>query len=297
MDKKAMRSHLLLLLTALIWGAGYVAQRLGLNHLGSFAFNGLRSLVGAAAVMPVALMSWRRDENASRERNPLIKGGLLCGLVLCAASNLQQAGLVYTSVGKAGFISALYILFVPLIGLAFGRKVTKLFVVAVAIAMAGMFMLTMEGAESVSKGDLLVLGATIMFAVHIMIIDHYSPMVNGSMMAMIQFGVSGTLSVIIAHLVGERITLDAVHGALMPMLYSGVCSCGIGYTLQIIAQKDVNPVVASLVLSLEAVFAALAGWALLGESLTGRELTGCALVFSAVILAQLPDKKLAPATT
>ena len=291
MDKRAIRGNLLLLLTALIWGVAFVAQRVGLDHLGSFSFNGLRTLVGAFAVMPVALMTRRRDAGQKPgDRRTLIVGGIVCGLVLCIASNLQQAGLIYTSVGKAGFITALYILFVPLIGLVFGRKVTRLFVLAVLVAIGGMFLLTMKGAEPVSRGDLLVLASAAMFAVHIMVIDYYSPRVDGAMIAMIQFFVAGGLSVVIAVLSGELITVQAVRGAMVPMLYSGILSCGVGYTLQIVAQKDVNPVVASLVMSLESVFAALAGWALLHQSLTARELLGCVLVFVAIILAQLPDR-------
>ena len=276
MDKRTIRGNLLLLLTAFIWGVAFVAQRVGLDHLGSFSFNGLRTLVGAFAVMPVALMTRKRDvSDRPGDKRTLIVGGIVCGVVLCIASNLQQAGLLYTSVGKAGFITALYILFVPLIGLVFGRKVTRLFVFAVAVAVGGMFLLTMKGAEAVSRGDLLVLASAAMFAVHIMVIDYYSPKVDGAMMAMVT---------------GESITMDGVRGAMVPMLYSGILSCGVGYTLQIVAQKDVNPVVASLVMSLESVFAALAGWALLNQSLTARELMGCVLVFVAIILAQLPDR-------
>lgn len=286
MKGKALRGNLLLILTAMIWGVAFVAQRMGLDHLGSFSFNGLRTLVGALAVMPVALWSRGREGGAKGDKRTLIIGGVICGAVLCAASNLQQAGLLYTTVGKAGFITALYILIVPLIGLCLGKKVSKWFWVAVAVAVAGMFLLTMRGAEAVSKGDLLVLASALMFAAHIMVIDYFSPKADGVMMSMIQFLVSGTLSVAIALLTGERIAWSAVQGALMPMLYSGVMSCGIGYTLQIVAQKDVNPVVASLLMSLESVFAALAGWALLGQAMSGRELIGCGLVFAAIILAQ-----------
>ncbi len=286
MKGKALRGNLLLMLTALIWGVAFVAQRMGLDHLGSFSFNGLRTLVGALAVLPVALWNRRRVGGATGDMRSLLIGGAICGAVLCVASNLQQAGLLYTTVGKAGFITALYILIVPLIGLCLGKKVSKWFWVAVAVAVLGMFLLTMRGAEAVSVGDLLVLASAGMFAVHIMVIDYFSPKVDGVMMAMIQFLVSGALSLALAHFTGEVISWPAVQGALAPMLYSGLLSCGGGYTLQIIAQKDVNPVVASLLMSLESVFAALAGWALLGQAMTGRELFGCGLVFAAIVLAQ-----------
>ncbi len=286
MKGKAVRGNLLLILTALIWGIAFVAQRMGLDHLGSFSFNGMRTLLGAFAVMPVALWSGKRENASKSDKRTLVIGGIACGAVLCMASNLQQAGLLYTSVGKAGFITALYILIVPLIGLLMGKRVTKLFWIAVTVAVMGMFLLTMRGAEPVSLGDLLVLASACLFAVHIMVIDHYSPKVDATMLSMIQFFVSGVLSIAVALMTGEVFNWTAVKGAMVPMLYSGILSCGVGYTLQIIAQKDVNPVVASLLMSLESVFAALAGWAILGQAMTGRELFGCGLVFAAIMLAQ-----------
>lgn len=282
---------MLLLFTALIWGSAFVAQRMGLDHLGSLSFNGFRMMIGTAAVLPIALLRRKRGlAKATGWRLTLISGGV-CGVVLFAASNLQQSGILYTSVGKAGFITALYILFVPLIGFFFRRKVSRLYLFAVAVAILGMFLLTMQSTESASRGDLLVLASALVYAVHILVIDHYSPLVDGAMMATVQFALCGVLSLAAALIVGEPIELEAVRGALQPMLYSGLLSCGVGYTLQIVAQKDVNPVVASLLMSLESVFAALAGWLVLGQSLTGRELIGCGLVFAAIVLAQMPQKQ------
>ena len=292
MTPKEIRGNLLLLLTALIWGSAFVAQSVGLDHLGAFSFNGLRTLLGAFAVMPVALMMQRRQATSGSLKTSLV-GGAVCGLILFAASNLQQWGLVETSVGKAGFITALYILFVPLMGLTVGRKVTKLFVAAVGVAIAGMFLLTMRSGEGMAlgRGDLLVLMSAVIFAGHILAIDHYSPGANGAMMSMAQFFVSGALSLVAALVTGEQIHGAALMGAAGPILYSGILSCGVAYTLQIVAQKDVSPVVASLLMSLESVFAALCGWLVLKEALSPRELAGCALVFASVILAQWPSAK------
>ena len=289
-----MRGNLLLLLAALLWGSAFVAQRLGLDHMGSFAFNGVRTLVGALAIFPVSIGSRKRAGIKGIPKMTLV-GGVVCGLVVCVASNLQQAGIAHTSVSKAGFITALYILFVPLIGLLLGKHVSKHFWIAVGIAMVGMYFLTSAGQNhegfSLSKGDFLVLLSAIMFAVHIMVIDHYSPMADGPTMALLQFLVSGTISVIVALCVGESVGPTAIKGAIGAILYSGILSCGAGYTLQIVAQKDVNPVIGSLLMSLESVFAALAGWLVLHEQSTGMQVLGCALVFAAIIMAQLPGRK------
>lgn len=291
MNARELRGNLLLLLTALIWGLAFVAQKLGMEHLGSFSFNAIRTLIGALALLPIAARRRAGDrKSGDGDRRTLIVGGALCGLALFVASNLQQAGLQYTTVGKAGFITALYILIVPLLGLLMGKRVRALFWVAVGLALVGMYLLTMSGSLSISRGDLLVTLSAIGFSVHILVIDHFSPKADGVRMATIQFFVCGLLSMV-PMLLWERPSLAAVGASWAPLLYSGMLSCGVGYTLQILAQRDVKPVVASLLMSLESVFAALAGWLVLGQRLSARELAGCALVFAAILLAQLPQKR------
>ena len=292
MTPRAMRGNLLLILTALIWGSAFVAQSLGLEHLGAFSFNGIRTLIGGVAVMPVALIVHRRQRGSQgRNLRQSLVGGAVCGCVLFVASNLQQWGLADTTVGKAGFITALYILFVPLIGLVLGKRVTRLFFAAVGVAVIGMFLLTMQGAAQISRGDMLVLLSAVSFAVHIIVIDHYSPGANGVMLAMMQFFVCGSLSLAAALCIGERIDAESLQGAMGAILYSGLLSCAVAYTLQIIAQRDVDPVVASLLMSLESVFAALCGWLVMGERLAPKEIAGCVLVFAAVIMAQWPQRQ------
>jgi len=210
--------------------------------------------------------------------------------VLFVASNLQQAGIAHTTVGKAGFITMLYVVIVPILGLLLGKKVRALFWAAVAAAAGGMYLLTMNEAFTISMGDGLVLLSALGFSAHILVIDYFSPRADGLLMALIQFTVCGLLSAV-PMLIFERPALSDVAAAWMPLLYAGALSCGAGYTLQIVAQKHVNPVVASLLMSLESVFAALAGWLLLSQALSPRELAGCALVFAAVILAQLPGRR------
>lgn len=292
MNKQALKGELLLVLTALIWGVAFVAQSEGMRFLGPFSFNAIRTAIGCVTLAPLALFS-ARNRDASKQgggRKALLIGGLCCGLCLCAASNLQQVGIAHTTVGKAGFITALYILIVPLLGLLMGKKLRALFFAAVGIATLGMYLLTMQGALALAHGDMLVLLSALVFACHILVIDHFSPKCDPLWLSLTQFAVSGALTLILA-LALERITWTAIRGALVPLLYAGVLSTGAGYTLQVVAQKHVNPVLASLTMSLESVFAALSGWLILGQSMTPRQLLGSALVFVAIVLAQLPDRR------
>ena len=206
------------------------------------------------------------------------------------ASSLQQMGIQYTSVGKAGFITALYIVIVPLLGLLFKRRVSGLIWVAVVIAVGGMYLLCITEGFSVGKGDLLVMASAFCFSAHILIIDYFSPKADGVKMSCIQFLVCGLLCAV-PMLIMERPSLPQILAAWMPLIYAGVFSCGVGYTLQIVGQRHIDPTIASLILSLESVISVLAGWVILGQKLTVRELIGCILVFCAIILAQLPQKE------
>ena len=227
------------------------------------------------------------------DRKTLVIGGILCGIALAVASSLQQIGIVYTSAGKAGFITALYILIVPIIRLFLGRRAGRKVWIGVALAVAGMYFLCITDGFSISKGDFLVFLCAVVFSVHILVIDHFAPKVDGVALSCIQFFVCGILCAV-PMLALERPRVDEILAAWMPLAYAGVLSCGVAYTLQVIAQKNTDPTVASLLLSLESVFSVLTGWVILGERLSGRELFGCALVFAAVLLAQLPGKKMAP---
>ncbi len=293
MKKEQMRNSLLLLLTAAIWGVAFVAQSVGMDYVGPFTFNGVRSLIGGIVLLPLVLGA-RRKEPASgagaSDKKTLLLGGVLCGAVLFAASSLQQIGIQYTTVGKAGFITACYIVIVPLLGLFFGKRCGLLTWLAVALALVGLYLLCITETLSVGKGDLLMLGCALLFSVHILVIDFFSPRVDGVAMSCIQFFVCALLSAV-PMLAGERPQLSAILAAWAPVLYAGVLSCGVAYTLQIVGQKGMNPTVASLILSLESCISVLAGWLILGQRLSGREIFGCLVMFGAIVLAQLPQKR------
>lgn len=291
-----MKNNAMLLLTALIWGCAFVAQSVGMDYVGPFTFNAVRSLIGAVVLLPViALMDRLEGKDKKKavkkgDTRTLILGGVCCGIALGVASSLQQIGIQYTTVGKAGFITAMYIVIVPLMGVFVGRKVRPVIGLCVVIAVAGLYFLCMKGGFSLGGGDLLVLICAVAFSVHILVIDYFSPLVDGVRMSAIQFLVAGLMCSVPMFL-WEQPQPAVILSAWAPILYAGVLSCGVAYTLQILGQKGADPVVASLLLSLESVFSVLAGWVILGQALSARELFGCALMFGAIILAQLPERK------
>ena len=286
----------ILFLTALIWGTAFVAQSVGMDHIGPFAFNAVRSYVGGIALIPVILFfnsrkSIEQKQTEQANRKTLILGGVCCGTALAVASLFQQVGIQYTTVGKAGFITALYIVIVPILGIFFHKKVGMKLWVSVVIAIVGLYLLCMTGSFALQLGDLLILICALCFSGHILVIDYFSPKVDGVQMSCIQFFTAAVLSTVAMLFVEGMPTVQDVLLSWIPVLYCGVMSSGVAYTLQIIGQKGVNPTIASLVLSLESVIAVLAGWIILGESMSSREIMGCVLMFAAIILAQLPDKK------
>lgn len=289
--RKKLAGNLMLLLTALIWGVAFVAQSVSMDFIGPFTFNGIRSIIGGLSLLPVLAVLRRRGapKPVGERRRMTLIGGVCCGLVLFAASSFQQFGLVEADPGKAGFITTLYIVIVPLAGLLFGRRVRPLVWVAVLLAAGGLYCLCVKASFEIGRGDLLVLCSAFLFSVHILVIDFFSPRVDGVLMSCVQFFVAGALGILCMFLF-EAPKMDRILACWLPILYAGVLSTGVGYTLQIIAQKNTNPTVASLLMSLESVFAALAGWLLLGEVFTGRELAGMVLMMGAVILAQLPER-------
>jgi len=285
MKQSRFAGSLMLLLAALIWGTAFVAQRVGMDFAGPLTFNGVRSLIGAAVLVPLFLLL-KPKENVNYRKTAL--GGLLCGLLIFAATNLQQAGILYTEVGKAGFITTFYLILVPLFGLFLRRRIGPLTWVAVVLSLAGLYFLCMTpGSFSLQKGDFLVLGCAFFFAVQIMVIDHFVQDVNGIMMNSIQFGVSGLLSLLAAFVFEKPQFSLLFREGWVPLLYTGVLSCGIAYSLQILGQKRLHPAVAAIMMSLESVFAVLGGWLILHQKLSGRELLGCGLMLCAVLLVQL----------
>ncbi len=291
-----LKNSLLLLLTATIWGVAFVAQSVGMDYVGGFTFNMARSLIGSAVLLPVIWFMGRNSSKKAEEiqgsgsRKDLLLGGLTCGILLCLASNFQQFGIKYTTVGKAGFITACYIVLVPILGLFLKKKCSPFIWLAVAMSVAGLYLLCITDGFSIGKGDILVLICAVLFSFHILVIDYYSPKVDGVKLSCIQFLVCGILSGIPA-LIFEKPEMSAVLTAWQPILYAGVMSCGVAYTLQIIGQKNMNPTVASLILSLESCISVLAGWVILGQQLSAREIAGCVIMFAAIILAQLPQKE------
>ena len=297
------KNVILLVLTAFIWGTAFVAQSVGMDYLEPFTFNGVRSLIGGIALLPCIWFLGRMngkavsaDEDGRMEegklspadRKELALGGIACGLLLFCATSLQQIGIQYTTAGKAGFITAFYIVIVPVLGIFLGKRIGWKVWLAVAAALAGLYFLCITDKFTVGKGDVLIFVCAVVFSVHILVIDHFSPRVDGVKMSCIQFLVCGIMSLPFMFAF-ETPKAGAMLEGWMPLLYAGVLSCGVAYTLQIIGQKNMNPAVASLILSLESCFSVLAGWAVLGERLSVRETAGCVLMFTAIILAQMPD--------
>lgn len=286
MRKGQFGNSLLLLLTAVIWGAAFVAQSVGMEYVEPFTFTCVRSIIGGLVLIPciILLKKWKKGFATKIEWI----GGVCCGLALCAASNFQQYGMQYTTVGKAGFITALYVVLVPILGLLFKKKISILIWFCVSLSVIGLYFLCMpEGGFVLAFGDLLVLICAILFSVHILVIDYFSPKGDGVVISCIQFFTCGILSGVVM-IFTETPTVGNILDAKWAILYAGVLSSGVAYTLQVVAQKNVNPTVASLILCLESVVAVLAGWVILGQSLSTREIWGCILMFAAIVLAQLP---------
>lgn len=291
---KKLRGNLLLTITAMIWGSAFVAQSIGGDSLGAFTFNAARSLIAAVFLIPCIFVIKKIEKDPVKKQikidKPLIISGVCCGVALCVASAFQQIGISKTTVGKAGFITAMYIIIVPLLSRFFGKKIQPIIWLAVAISAVGLYLLCMNEGFSISEGDFYILLCAVCFAVHILIIDYFSDKTDGVIMSCIQFFTVGVLSLVIA-LIFEQPRLSDIVPAILPILYTGVFSSGVAYTLQIVAQKDVNPTAASLLMSLESVFAVISGWLFLHEDLSLKEFFGCVLVFAAIIIAQIPDMK------
>ncbi|MBQ8591995.1 MAG: DMT family transporter [Lachnospiraceae bacterium] len=289
-NRKTIKSSLLLLLTATIWGVAFVAQSVGMDYVGPFTFNAVRFLMGGIVLFPLVWIRSRKQKNVqSSDKKKMWIGGLCCGLALCTASLFQQVGLIYTSVGNAGFITTLYIIIVPMMGLFFGKKVHPSLWFSAMIAIVGLYLLCVGENFSLNKGDGLVFICAVIFAIHILVIDYFTAYVDGVFLSCIQFFVSGMICTVGA-IIMETPSIGGLMACWLPLVYAGVLSCGVAYTLQIIGQRDMDPTIASLILSLESVISVLAGWILLDEILTFKAIVGCLLVFAAVILVQLHNE-------
>ncbi len=290
---KKLRGNILLLITAIIWGTAFVAQSEGMRYVEPFTYNGVRTLLGGIVLIPIIAVFGKKkpkapktDKDRQSARITLI-GGIVCGFFLFIAGSFQQSGIALTTAGKAGFITALYIIIVPLIELVLYRKSRLIVWICVFLASAGFYLLCIKEGFSIGKGDLLVLCGALFFAMHIMVIDHFNEkQADGMRMSCIQFFTAGLLMTVCMFLF-ENPQIGSILDAKYTILYAGIMSCGAAYTLQILGQRDTDPTTATLIMSLESVFAALSGWIILHESLSIKELSGCILVFAAVILAQL----------
>lgn len=291
--KQQIKSSLILLLTATIWGVAFVAQSVGMEYIGPFTFNAIRCVLGGMVLIPVILVLKKKKETGAEnqekeDKKTLWMGGIACGVILCIASNLQQFGIMEASVGKSGFFTALYIVMIPVIGIFIGKRPGIKLWFCVALAVVGMYLLCMkDGSFTIERADIMLLLCALAFSFHILVVDYFSPKVDGVKMSCIQFFVCGVLSAV-GMLFTETPDISNIQAAWLPLLYAGLLSCGVGYTLQIVGQKGINPVIASLIMSLESVISALAGWVILGQVLSPKEIFGCVLMFVAIIITQIP---------
>ena len=300
MKNKRLLGNGILLFTALVWGTAFVFQRVGMDDIEPITFNAARMLLAAVAIGTLSFMIRNKDKsiNPSRSKEEIrnynrntIIGGICCGIFLTVASIFQQAGLVYTTAGKAGFITAMYMLLVPIIGFVFFKKKNSWLVwVAVLLGITGMYFLCISGEFRLSQGDLLVALCALFFSGHILCCDFFVQMGNPIRISAIQFAAAFVISTVMA-IITENPSMDKIVSAIIPILYCGIVSGGIGYTLQIIGQKYTEPATASLLMSMESVFALIAGVVLLNEKMSIRELVGCIIMFAAIVLVQIPSFK------
>ncbi len=291
MNKGTLKADTLLLLTAAIWGFAFVAQRVGMEHIGPFLFNAIRFALGSLSLLPLIYLGMGNGRSESTPPIPISKGtriagSLLAGSVLFGGASLQQIGIVYTTAGKAGFITGLYVILVPIIGLKWGRKASTGTWIGALLAVTGLYLLSVTETFTIDKGDFLVLMSAFMWAAHVLWISWLSPRMNPLILASSQFAICSIFSLLAASAL-EPIILGSILAAAAPILYGGFCSVGIAYTLQVVAQRDAHPAHASILLSMEGAFAVLGGWLILNETLSLRGLAGCGFMLAGMVLSQL----------
>lgn len=287
---KELKASIMLFITSIIWGLAFVAQTQGMEHIGPFTFTAARSLV-AIIFLYLTFVFFNKTSKSYREQKfdmkRTIRGGVLCGLVFTFGINFQQIGLVYTTAGKASFLTALYIVFIPIIGLFYGKKINKKLQLCIVFAMIGTYLMSVKGSLSMNIGDLITIFGSIVFAIHILMLSEFSKDTNAVLVSLIQFAVCGFFS-LIAALIFEGIEIDAILKSYLAILYVGILSSGVGFTIQLMALKELDPVVASMISSLESVFGAVFGWLILSQSMSEREIIGGIIIFVATLIAQLP---------
>ena len=296
MKTSTLRSDLLLLLSAMIWGLAFVAQRIGMDYVGPFTYSGVRFLLGGVSLIPLLyIFPYSAPHTKKKPLSPFwIKwGGVLAGLILCTGMGLQQYGLQYTSAGKTGFLTGLYVVLVPVFGLVVRHKTGPGAWIGVFLAVSGMYFLSVTGNFHISRGDLLIILSTVFWAFHVLTIGWLSPYNHPIKLSIQQFLTAGLISLLIAFAI-ETVKISSIWQAAIPILYGGLFSVGIAFTLQVVVQKTAHPAHAAIIMSLETVFAAFGGWLLLNEHLSSRALFGCALMLSGMIFAQLNDRLFKP---
>lgn len=298
MTKTQLKANILLLLTAAIWGLAFVAQKVGAEHVGAFTYNGIRFALGSISLIPLILfLNKKKGENEETKNNDrdslklTVKAGIIAGCALFIATSLQQMGVMGTTAGKAGFITGLYMVIVPILGLFLKQKVNKSTWIGIVIAIIGLYLLSINEDFSISNGDLLVLIGSVGWAIHILLIDNFTKKIDPLKLSSIQFATCSILSLVMA-IIFEDINMVGISGAMVSILYGGLLSVGVAYTLQVVAQKNAKPSHAAILLSMESVFGALGGAMFLGEKIGARGLVGCILIFIAIIISQLkPSEK------
>ena len=287
---KELKASIMLFITSIIWGLAFVAQAQGMEHIGPFTFTAARSLV-AIIFLYLTYIFFNKTSKSYREQKfdmkRTVRGGVLCGLVFTFGINFQQIGLVYTTAGKASFLTALYIVFIPIIGLFYGKKINKKLQLCIVFAMIGTYLMSVKGSLSMNIGDLITIFGSIVFAIHILMLSEFSKDTNAVLVSLIQFAVCGFFS-LIAALIFEGIDMSAILKSYLAILYVGILSSGVGFTIQLMALKELDPVVASMISSLESVFGAVFGWLILSQSMSEREIIGGIIIFLATLIAQLP---------
>lgn len=288
--KRELKASIMLFATAIIWGLAFVAQAAGMEHLGPLSFTASRCFVAVVFLYLTYKFFMMKSASYREEKFDMkrtLVGGSICGLVFTIAINLQQVSLIYTTAAKASFLTALYIVFIPVIGLFFGRRPSVKIILCIFLAMVGTYLLSIKGGLNINRGDLIVILSALVFAIHILLLTKYSTNTNAVLVSLVQFAVCGVISLVGA-LVFEDISMEAILKSQATILYVGILSSGVGFTIQLMALKDLEPVVASMICSLESVFGALFGWLILSQEMTEREIFGAIIIFLATIFAQVP---------
>ncbi len=288
MNTKRLKANLLLLLTAAIWGTAFVAQKISVDRIGPFSYNGIRFILGAISLIPLIFVLKCKP---CKDKKYMITGGVITGVCLYVAASLQQIGIVYTDAGKAGFITSLYMVIIPVIGIFIKQKTNLFTWIGVFLASFGLYLLCIEESFTLQYGDFLILICAFFWAVHVLLIDHYVKTIDSLILSFMQFIVCGTLCLITSLFAGETISIQIISDAMYPLLYGGIMSVGVAYTLQVVAQKNAKPSHAAIILSLESCFSAIGGAVILGESMKPQGYIGCVIIFIAILISQLKNQK------